>query len=294
MARGDKTKTFGIAAASCYWPALVDPTGISAVIFLSAGTGFAVGGLYHGTRKTFKLSREILDTIQEHMEDNRAAKAARNPLRMAPSAHIQFQHEVESTFRRLVAALGGVMTHGIMFARMPISGIAFFINVNDAVQQAGELAGLARRAGGFPQLLRNVSLENVVPQAAAGAAIKAITFFMFVGGDFRNFMDSIHDMADFFTGHPIRTVDFVNAYGHASSHRLMKVTTATASAPVDAMKDYFGHRGGWYWNDHNSLESLLSVGATVAVVDKLTEKFAERPMHAAAERVTAGKRKAHA
>lgn len=199
MARGDKTKACAVVYMASIVPAFMDPTGLSALVMVGSGTGLALGGAYHATRKTLQFGREIVEEIQEKMEDSRNGRAQASLLNMPPSEHIQFQYTVEETIRRLATAMGGVVISGVLFVKLPISGIAFFFSLEEAFRQARNLKGLADRAGGCRQLIRNVSLENVAVQAAAGVAIRAITTFMFMGTEFYHFMDGISHMANHFT-----------------------------------------------------------------------------------------------
>lgn len=279
MAKGHKTEACAVVASATFLPALMDPTGATLMIFLSAGTGLMMGGTYHAARKTLKWTKE-------QMEDHRAHKAQQNSLGMSPSGHIQFQSEVELTVRRLAAAVGGTTINGVLFVKMPISGMAFMFNVKEVSEQAKKLKGLAGRAGGYRQLVSNVSLKNIVAQAATGVAIKALTTFFFIGDEFHDFMEGLSHMADVLTDHPIPTVDVLTTkYDQAISHGPLSFTTEAASAPVNAMKEHFRlEPSNWSWTDHHSLESVLAVGATVAAVDKVVDVAAEGPLHAAANK----------
>lgn len=284
MARGDKTKVCAAIACNSFVPAFVDPTGVSILVFLGSGSAATVGCLYHGARKT-------VEGIQELVEDNRIRKSQNNPLGMSPSQHCQFQFEVELAFRRLVAAVGGVTVNGALLVNLPIFGIAFSLNVKNVIKEAGRLHSLARSAGGYRHLVKNVSLQNITLQGAAGVAIKTITTFIFIGDEIHDFMDSINNMAGFFSSHPIHANHIMGAYDHLISHRPLEVTTQAASAPIDAIKDHFGYRGGWEWEDHNPLHEVLEVGAVIAAVDKGVDVVAEGPMHASVNKITAGRKR---
>lgn len=241
-----------------------------------------MGCLYHSARKA-------VEGIQELVEDNRIRKS-QHLLGMSPSQHCQFQFKVESTFRRLVAAVGGVAVNGVLLVNLPIFGVAFSLNVRNVIKEAGRLHSLANSAGGYRHLVKNVSLPNMALQGVAGVAIKTNTTFVFIGDEVHDFMDSINDMADFFSSHTIHADHVMGAYDHLVSHGPLEATTQAASAPVNAIKDHFGHRGGWEWEDHNALHEMLEVGAVIAAVDKGAYVVVEGPMYTSANKMTAGRK----
>lgn len=251
-----------------------------------------MGCFYHSARKTIEAGKEVVEEIQQFMKEDRDRKVRANRLtNMSPSEHMQFQCDVEITFRRLVSAIGGVAINGFLFAEMPIYGIAFCFNLNAVIKQAKRLKGLVQHAGGYRQLANCISMRNMVIQAATGGAIKAITTFIFLGEELNNFMSSIDHVSEHFLSHPIHADDVVATYDHIISHEPLKFTTDAASAPVDAMKKLFGHMDHWDWQDDNSLSSVLSVGAAIAVVDKGAVIVADGPWHAAATKVAAGRKR---
>lgn len=228
------------------------------------------------------------------MEEKRLRKSQNNMLGLCPSEHIQFQYNVEATFRRLAASIGGVTINGVLLAKMPVTGIVFFFNLKQALRNMEKLHGLAEGVGGYSQVIKNVSLRNVALQGLGGIAIKAITTFTFMGNDFTDFMGSISDMADHFSSHPLHVEGVVGTYSDLIQEEPLKFTTALANYPVDAMKEHFEHSDDWDWEDHNSLTSVLSVGATVAAVDKAVGIAADDPLHKAADGFANGKGRARA
>lgn len=100
MARGENTKALRRGALSSLGPALIDPTGASAVAFLATGTGYAIGSTYHITRGSLKR-------IKEAMASNRERKAAANTFNIPPAVHINIQEMFEHGTRSLNHSLVG-------------------------------------------------------------------------------------------------------------------------------------------------------------------------------------------
>ena len=286
--RGTKTVTAVAVAAASFSTMWFDPTGVSALTFLSASTATVVGTTYHAIKGTNKL-------VSKSMDANRQRKAERQApaMGMTIGQHIKFQCEVENTIRRLTSAFEGTSVTSVLFLGLPYMGIIWAINIMETGVQIRRLKRLANRAGGRRALFRTISKRNATAQAATGAAIKTATMSLTLGHDFDAAINSI-------AGH-VSDVDYnalVKEAGCIHEQWLENPVTSYATSvldqPQDAVKMFFEGLEGdfddkaqpWTWQEDHSATGIVALGATVAVVNKTVDIAVDDRLHNGAQALT--------